>query len=151
MRLEVKIPELENFKRNLARAPQVAAREFDKALKGSAYALESEAKKEAPVNKQSGGGNLRQSIRANFPRPLTAVVGVGAKYGLFVHEGTRPHKITVRNKSVLANKKTGQVFGRTVNHPGTKANPFLKRSIDNRQDYITRQFIRANEAIIKSI
>jgi len=59
--------------------------------------------------------------------------------------GTKPHKITpgqrsytyrgqkniyrYTNKRALANTSTGQFFGKSVNHMGTKPNPFIKRAI----------------------
>lgn len=51
-----------------------------------------------------------------------------ADYAMFVHDGTSPHVIRPRRAKVLTWFPTGggpQVFARKVNHPGTKARPFL--------------------------
>ncbi len=69
-----------------------------------------------------------------------------APYGIFVHEGTKPHDIYPRTASVLAfNWTTGSAYGRSasgrskyipkqnlgtifarhIRHPGTKARPFM--------------------------
>ena len=40
----------------------------------------------------------------------------------WIRDGTAPHTISVKNKRVLANAATGQFFGTTVRHPGTKPN-----------------------------
>src|SRR5690242_21118187 len=46
-----------------------------------------------------------------------------AQYAPYVEFGTAPHIIKAVNARVLANAKTGEVFGPIVHHPGTKANP----------------------------
>jgi hypothetical protein len=79
----------------------------------------------------------------------SGVVDVGAGYGIFVHEGTRPHIIRVVNKRVLANKRMGQIFGRVVHHPGTKANPFLQNAVDQNSAFIDRRFAQAVDNVIK--
>lgn len=89
-----------------------------------------EAKALAPVKT----GRLRASIHMNDPRPVgrwrvEARVTAGAPYSKFVHEGTAAHVIRARNAQVLAfrwDKMGGRtVFFKSVQHPGTKANPFL--------------------------
>lgn len=130
-------------------APQKLSQGVHNAIAKTVLKVESNAKREAPVNKQSGGGNLRQSIRSQMIGLGTGIVEVGAEYATYVHEGTRPHMIMTRNRKALANKRTGQVFGRTVNHPGTKANPFLERAVENSQGDIDNYFIKAVTDIFK--
>lgn len=64
----------------------------------------------------------------------TVVGGVENKttYAMMVHEGTSPHVIVPRNKKILAWIPRGgsTVFARRVNHPGTKAQPWLARSAE---------------------
>lgn len=53
-----------------------------------------------------------------------------APHALFVHWGTRPHKITPNRRKVLrwpsgSGGSTGFVFARFVNHPGYKGDPWL--------------------------
>jgi len=43
----------------------------------------------------------------------------------FIEYGTRPHTIRIKRKKVLANVKTGDVFGKKVEHPGTQPKPCL--------------------------
>lgn len=70
-----------------------------------------------------------------------------AQYAPYVEFGTAPHVIEAKNASVLANKKSGQFFGKRVNHPGTKANPFLERIIQAAQPDIETLFIGALDKI----
>jgi hypothetical protein len=57
-------------------------------------------------------------------------VGSDVEYAQMVHDGTRPHVIRPRNAQVLRFRVGGQVvFARVVNHPGTRAQPFLDRAL----------------------
>jgi len=45
----------------------------------------------------------------------------------------------------LANKKSGQIFGKSVNHPGTKANPYLEKAFS---EYVaSASFVKAKEQL----
>jgi HK97 gp10 family phage protein len=149
MKIELKIDNLDQLEQKFQEAPQQVARGIQNALQRSILLIESMAKREAPVNKQSGGGNLRQSIRSQMTNAYTGVVSVGAVYALFVHQGTRPHIIQARDKKVLANVRTGQIFGRTVHHPGTRANPFLQRAVDKARPEINKYFQAVLQGILK--
>lgn len=53
----------------------------------------------------------------------------GVAYGLFPEVGTRPHVIESHGDYPLRNRKTGQVFGRRVHHPGTPEQPYLRPAL----------------------
>lgn len=74
-----------------------------------------------------------------------------ATYAPYVEFGTAPHVIRTVRARVLANKDTGQVFGPVVNHPGTKANPFMERIVAAAQSDITELFGQALEKITGQI
>lgn len=94
--------------------------------------LEDAAKREVPVDT----GRLRESIHAQRVRTvgrfhLESRVTASAPYARFVHEGTRPHIIRARNAKALHfywPKVGREVFFKSVSHPGTRANPFLRRA-----------------------
>lgn len=74
-------------------------------------------------------GNLRDSLRIQI-MPDRVIIGpdlVMAPYAPYVEHGTRPHEIKPKNpKGVLAFKVDGKtVIVKKVNHPGTKAQPFV--------------------------
>jgi HK97 gp10 family phage protein len=58
----------------------------------------------------------------------------GRPYGKFVELGTDAHTITAHGDYPLRNRKTGQVFGREVHHPGTDPQPFLRPAIQAMRD-----------------
>lgn len=73
-------------------------------------------------------GYLRNSIHADRRGPLEIVVGPDASYGRYVNDGTRPHIIRSHGPWPLRNRATGQVFGQTVHHPGTRPFYFVQRA-----------------------
>ena len=95
-----------------------------------ATAASSKAKQNAPYKT----GELRGSIgyRISGP-PLSVEVYADAPHALAVHEGTAPHVITPNTARILAFpvKGGGKVFTSRVNHPGTKANPFLLDAVES--------------------
>jgi hypothetical protein len=58
----------------------------------------------------------------------------GIPIGLLVELGTEAHTITSGGDYPLRNRQTGQVFGRTVEHPGTDPQPFLRPALQAMRD-----------------
>lgn len=69
-----------------------------------------------------------------------------APQAMFVHWGTRPHKIRPKKRKVLRWAAGGKfIFAREVNHPGYKGDPYLIRAADaavRRFDQIVNQATR---------
>jgi hypothetical protein len=92
-----------------------------------------EARALAPVR----SGRLKAAIRkepgtGHGPFLVQAGVSCDVPYAKFVHDGTQPHVIRARNASVLAFQVGGRkVFARSVRHPGTRPNPFLRTAADH--------------------
>ena len=62
-------------------------------------------------------------------------VGSEQDYALAHHEGTAAHVISPRrSKRLVFRSRTGRLVilrvGQSVNHPGTRANPYLKNALD---------------------
>lgn len=132
------------LKRKMKRAPERLDRNMTQAVRNSIGKVEGDAKRNAPVD----SGRLRSSIFSRMLGSKKGKVEVGAKYGIFVHEGTRPHIIRIRRKQVLANRRTGQIFGTVVHHPGTKPQPFLSDALKENRRYIENEFNQAiNDAL----
>ena len=77
--------------------------------------------------------NLLNSITTSIANSgRSGVLKATADYAKFVHDGTKPHVIRPKTEGgVLAFMIGGRtVFAKKVNHPGTKANPFLQKGVD---------------------
>ena len=83
------------------------------------------------VNVQTG--NLRNNLEYSYRKTgdiVKITITSDTPYSSFVHEGTRPHIIRPVRKQVLKFQVGGRtVFTKEVNHPGTKARPFLRKAL----------------------
>ncbi len=98
---------------------------IDKFLAIAGEMLRSEAAREAPVIK----GRLRGDITVLSQHSGEITVGNTAliDYAKYVYFGTKPHTIKPKRKKAL---KTPFGAFKKVNHPGTKANPYLDRALE---------------------
>lgn len=78
--------------------------------------------------------SIRVSARARGGRVTASVIaggklknGADVYYAHFVEYGTRPHTITAANRKGLS---FGGMFFQSVEHPGAKAKPFMRRAFD---------------------
>jgi HK97 gp10 family phage protein len=149
--ITINIEGMERLKEAMQKAPEMTVNEMSFAVRKGALIYKSQALKEAPVNKQPGGGNLRQNIKERFTNKLRAEVTSFAPYSLYVEGGTKPHIIKAVNKKVLANKRMGQIFGKIVHHPGTRANPYMARAVEKTQAQITQLFQTAIKNVFNSL
>lgn len=87
-----------------------------------------EMKEQAPVS----SGDLRDSLTYLKHSPTKISIGSqGNAYVKFVAEGTAPHKITASEGKTLSFVINGRrIFAHSVNHPGTKENPFITDAAD---------------------
>jgi len=122
---------------------------IERGLTAAAVAVEGEAILQVPVK----SGRLRGSItyatskrRSRTRRPAksrdgvsrprgenTAYVGTNVEYAQHVEYGTRPHEI---NAPVYISKKVGWRYIKM--HPGTKAQSFMRKALDNKRKAIVR-------------
>lgn len=84
----------------------------------------------APVDtgRLRSSGEIVYSSFFGFRPKATIVFRV--EYAEYVNNGTRPHVIRPRNAQALRFRIGGRVvYAKVVNHPGTKARPFLDRAV----------------------
>jgi len=149
--LKVELKGFDTIIKGLKKSPEVVVKELGIALGKSMVVTHNQALKEAPVNKQGGGGNLRQNIKQNRINKLKGEIDSKAKYSGYVHEGTAPHIIRYKKsgRGGLYDKRTKRGFGRVVHHPGTKANPYMKRALKKSEKRINNFFKVAINNIAK--
>lgn len=99
-------------------------------------------------------GNLERSISSDVSDdPLTGVVFVDlgvAPYGIYVHEGTKPHSIFPKRKKALRWAQGGGfIFSKDVLHPGTEPDPFMTGAWEHYESKIPERFVRAVDMAIK--
>jgi len=100
-------------------------RETKTAIRVTAIKIENDYIRGVRGNKQSG--DLENSIDHDIaPGGMSATIGSTAEHSIFIEFGTRPHIIKSKGNYSLSDGV--DYFGKTVNHPGTAANPALRRA-----------------------
>lgn len=136
---------IESFKQAEVELPE----EFGRAMVASAIEVRQTAQALAPVKT----GALRQSITESVEyNPLIGRVEVGQSYGRHVEYGTAARTITpIRAKALAFSAGGSMVFATSVNHPGTRAQPFLNPALTNNFDKIFDNFRRAAVVVLSRI
>ena len=111
---------------------------LDRALPSIARRIQNELVLICPVDT----GRLRNSIKVRADGEGLVIWMV--EYGKFIEFGTPPHIIRPKNKKALrfevgkvarlSGKKSGKniVFAKEVKHPGSRPNPFIRNTIQNK-------------------
>ena len=107
---------------------------FDQTKKAIARAVELTAQalwgyipREAPVDE----GRLAGSFKIQKLSDLSWKIFTNVEYAEAIEKGTAPRVIVPTRARVLVFVVNGKkVFTRRVNHPGSRPNPYVKRSID---------------------
>lgn len=141
-KFEVRIDGLKQIQANFAKAPKEIFDGLTRAINTSALIITTEVKNVTPVKT----GRLKTSIRASFS-PLRASISPHVPYAIYVHEGTKPHIIRPRSKKALYWKGALHPV-RSVNHPGTKANPFMQNGLNNAKEKVNDTFKKEVDKIL---
>lgn len=170
MEFEVTIPNLPELRRAFREHPKIAEPIYQKAIVGTQFIFQKNTLKDDPVPWKTG--NLLQSFRFTARR-LEGRWFPTANYAAFVELGTKPHEIRPKSASVLAwphgGTSGGYVtsaggrqyfksgsggstrFATHVNHPGTKAQPFMQKIVDKSLPEVGKLFLQAADIVNREI
>ena len=105
---------------------------------------------DTPVGNTYG---LRNSLFSRQLDQTSMEIGADSLIGVYVHQGTRPHEILPVRAKALRFRVGGIhgsfVFARRVWHPGTKPNPFVKRTVDKLVIFIRTEFLDKMGAFLR--
>lgn len=87
-----------------------------------AHDVAQDARRRVPIDT----GELRASIRTGRVTPQHWRVWVGTDHWAPTEYGSAPHIIRSHGPYSLHNRETGDYFGRSVRHPGTPEQPFMR-------------------------
>jgi hypothetical protein len=127
-------------------------RGVSRAVRVASESALSRARGDAPVK----NGDLRKSLKASPVKALVnavwSTVFATAEHMRWVVEGTRPHRIEARRANALHWTAGGQkFFRRSVNHPGTSPNPFLRGAELVADNTLTSGVDRATDEAIERV
>lgn len=72
-----------------------------------------------------------------------------AYIGHLIENGTRPHVIKIRRKKALAKGKV--IFGKSIQHPGTVARPWLKPAVSDTAQMVSDDITRRAAAEMEKL
>ena len=109
-------------------------KKIQKLLKNTGMKIEASAKNNLTNNKSVDTGHLRRGI-GNFRRGMTVTVHTSnIKYAVMVEKGTKAHIIKPKDKKALYWKGATHPV-KKVNHPGSKAKPYLIPAFEKEVPY----------------
>ena len=132
--------ELDKFAVEITRLDDKTKDNVQKVLNNTGFKIEAKAKGNVPVDT----GHLRRGITTKIGDMEVIVHTSNIKYARGVEFGTRPHLIKPKNKKALYWKGAKHPV-KSVQHPGSKAKPFLIPAFEKEKEVLIRDL----EKIIK--
>lgn len=121
---------------------------IDDGIRETAKRVEAGAKRRAPVDTTT----LRVSIGYQRIAPGVWVVGTPVDYAEAVEKGTSPHTITADDGYLRFTGQNGEtVFRKSVQHPGTDPNPFLRPALLDNQSELASDIGDAIEELFDEV
>ena len=142
--IKINTNEIDKFAVELIELSEKSRDNVQKAIKKSAFNIESQAKKNLAANKSVVTGHLRRSIATKMGDLEATIHTSNVKYAVIVEKGSRPHIIRPKNKKALYWKGASHPV-KQVNHPGSKAKPYLEPAFESEKD----KFIENLKEVIK--
>lgn len=143
--ISIKITNLQQIQSAFRRAPAEMMQELNKAIRKSIFTIGADSRRNTPVK----SGRLRASHYEKFS-PLRGETGTNANYGVFVHEGTKPHTIQAAPGKALFWKGAAHPV-RRVRHPGFRGKPYLRMAVRSNQGRVDRFFTTAVDTVLANI
>ena len=105
-----------------------------KVIKDSAFNIQRNAMSNLANNGSVKTGHLRRSISVNMGNLEATIHTSNVKYAVMVEKGTKAHVIRPKNKKALYWKGATHPV-KKVNHPGSKAKPYLIPAFEKEVPY----------------
>ena len=131
--IKINTNEIDKFAVELTELSEKSRDNVQKAIKKSAFNIESQAKKNLASNKSVITGHLRRSIATKMGDLEATIHTSNVKYAIIVEKGSKAHIIRPKNKKALYWKGAKRPV-KLVNHPGSKAKPYLEPAFESEKD-----------------
>jgi type IV secretory pathway TrbD component len=149
MAVELEIKGLNQLIKQVEKYPAISEKHVGTAIQRSLVRILGQEKQQAPVGVT---GNLRDNWRIDMSRFAGSLRSM-APYSMAVHQGTGPHYVSGETLKAWAARKglNPWAVAKSIQKHGTKANPFLQRSVQVEGENVNREFSNALGAILKEI
>jgi HK97 gp10 family phage protein len=142
--IKIDTRELDQFSVRLGKISGEAKNNVNEVIKNSAFKIEANAKKNLTSNKSVITGHLRRGIATDIGNLEATIHTSNIKYAIMVEKGTRAHVIRPKNKKYLY-WKGAKYPVKNVNHPGSKAKPYLIPAFEKEKDNFINKLKEAIE------
>ena len=142
--IKINADELNKFSVEVIKLSDEVEEDVKKVVKNSAFSIEANAKSNLTKNKSVDTGHLRRGIATDIKGLEATIHTSNIKYAPGVEYGTKAHIIRPKNKKALYWKGAKRPV-KKVNHPGSKAKPYLIPALDKEKD----QFLEKLKEVIK--
>ena len=142
--IKINADELNKFSVEVIKLSDEVEEDVKKVVKNSAFNIEKNAKSNLTKNKSVDTGHLRRGISTDIKGLGATIHTSNIKYARGVEEGTRSHIIRPKNKKALYWKGAKHPV-KKVNHPGSKAKPYLIPAFEKEKD----QFLEKLKEVVK--
>ena len=136
--IKIDSSELDKFSVYLKTKSEEDEKKIQNVIKNSAMTIERNAKSNLTSNKSVKTGHLRRGITTNVGNMEATVHTSNIKYAVMVEKGTKAHIIKPKNKKALYWKGASHPV-KQVNHPGSKAKPYLIPAFDKEVPYFVEK------------
>ena len=131
--IRIDTSELDKFAVEITNLNDKTKDNVQKVLNNTGFKIEAKAKGNVPVDT----GHLRRCITTKIGDMEVIVHTSNIKYARGVEFGTRPHLIKPKNKKALYWKGAKHPV-KSVNHPGSKAKPYLIPAFESEKDNLIK-------------
>ena len=136
--------EIDKFVIDLKDTSEDIRLDIQKVIKKAGFNIERNAKQNIANNGSVKTGHLRRGITTDVGNMEVTVHTSNIKYARGVEEGTKPHIIRAKGKKALYWKGARHPV-RKVNHPGSRAKPYLIPAFEKEKEVIMKDL----EKVIK--
>ena len=131
--IKINVDEIDKFAVELTELSEKSRGNIQKAIKKSAFNIEAKAKNNLKANRSVVTRHLTKNVATQMGDLEATIHTSNVKYAIIVEKGSKPHIIRAKNKKALYWKGASRPV-KLVNHPGSKAKPFLIPAFESEKD-----------------
>ena len=131
--IKIDTNEIDKFAVELVELSEKSRDNVQKAVKKSAFNIEAKAKNNLKANRSVVTRHLTRNVATQMGDLEATIHASNVKYAIIVEKGSKAHIIRPKNKKALYWEGAKRPV-KLVNHPGSKAKPFLIPAFESEKD-----------------
>ena len=131
--IKINTNEIDKFAVELIKLSEESKGNVQKAVKKSAFNIEAKAKNNLKANRSVVTRHLTRNVATQMGDLEATIHTSNVKYAIIVEKGSKPHIIRPKNKKALYWEGAKRPV-KLVNHPGSRAKPFLIPAFESEKD-----------------